>query len=543
MRPALALTLAAAVLASCACEPAHSDKPPPVTTTTPPPPAAPPSPVRRLTAEELNRTLADLFVGIALPVVEITEDAGKDFAQEVQRQVVSDLYVEQLRAGINAVVDVIVDEQAAFLVRAPNDAADERAVVDETFAVLLPRAFRRAVDADERAVFVDFFAARSAAGDPFDVALALSLQAILQSPAFIYRLELSGDVSTADEDGRIAVSSVEMASRLSYFLWGSMPDDALLQAGIEGRLATEEGIAAEVDRLLADPRFVEAMTSFHRQWLDFDRITTTNKSAERFPQYNEFLRQAMRREADQFIALLVEEDPTLRGLLTSRRTRLLPGLGPVYGVNVPFDDATVELPEDRSGFLTQAHFLASHGHAVEGSPVLRGVFILERLVCEPPPAPDGSIDTTPPSADLDEEAAPRTNRQRYARHSTDSLCASCHAAIDGIGFGLEGYDSIGQYRTTDNGLPVDESGNLDGTRVGGDFTGARELGEKLADSAVVQECVARHWFRFANGRREQAGDDNDIATATSTFTADDTAIPSLLRALAQSKAFRFRSAS
>jgi hypothetical protein len=504
---------------------------------TPAAPSTPPSPVRRLTAEETNRTLRDLFPAHSLPTVELTEDRGKDFAQEVQRQPVSDLVIEQLRAGIIDVTASLAEDLDTLLPRRPTDEADEVVVVEELLEGLLPRAFRRPVPADDRQRFVDFFIARRADGDPFTVALQLTLQAVLQSPGFVYRLELDGRVDDADDRGRVPVSSVEMASRLSYFLWGSMPDDTLLQAGIDGRLATTEGLLAEVDRLLADPRHVEAMLSFHRQWLEFDRILTTNKSAQRFPQYNEFTRQAMRREADQFIAMIATEEPTVRALLTSRRTRLLPALGPVYGVDVDTDDQEVELPDDRSGILTQAQFLASHGHALEGSPVLRGVFVLERLVCEPPPIPDASIDITPPT---DEGPEPRTNRERYAQHTNDPVCASCHIGIDGIGFGLEGYDSIGRFRTVDNGFPVDDSGSLDGTRIGGAFSGARELGRKLADSEVVHDCVARHWFRFANGRREQSGDRDDIAAAATALTAADTAIPALLRAIVLTDAFRLR---
>lgn len=515
----------------CGLSPAGDPRP------TPAPPQTPPSPVRRLTAEETNRTLRDLFPAYSLPAVELAEDRGKDFAQEVQRQPVSDLVIEQLRAGIIDVTATLAEDFDALLPRQPTDEADEVVVVDELLEGLLPRTFRRAVTDEDRQRFTDFFLARRADGDPFGVALQLTLQGVLQSPAFVYRLELDGDVGAADDAGRIPVSSVEMASRLSYFLWGSMPDDALLQAGIDGRLATKEGLLAEVDRLLDDPRHVEAMLSFHGQWLDFDRILTTNKSAERFPDYNEFTRQAMRREADQFIAMIAEEEPTVRALLTSRRTRLLPALGPVYGVDVASDDEEVELPEDRSGILTQAQFLASHGHALEGSPVLRGVFVLNRLVCEPPPIPDASIDITPP---VEDGVEARTNRERYAQHTNDPVCASCHIGIDGIGFGLEGYDSIGRFRTTDNGVAVDDSGTLDGTRIGGAFNGARELGQKLADSEVVHDCVARHWFRFANGRREQSGDRDDIAAAATALTAADTAIPALLRAIVVTDAFRLR---
>jgi len=535
MRRNLLLVWAGLITASAGCD-VFVD-PPPVAVDVPPQQVAL-SPVRRLTSEELNRTLRDLFRADSLPTVAITEAPGKDFAQEVQGQAVSDLYVDQLRAGAIAVTDAVAANESALLVRAPTGTDDEVAVIDETLQLMLPRAFRRAVADDERQQFVDFFAARRAAGDPFTVAVQLMLQGMLQSPSFIYRLELDGAAADADDRGRVPVSSTEMASRLSYFLTGSMPDDELLQAGINGDLATVEGLQRQVDRLLADPHFVDAMVSFHSQWLDFDRINRTNKNAERFPQYNEALSSSMRREADQFISLLVEEEDSLRALLTTRRTRLMPNLGPIYGVDVPGNDSVVTLPEDRSGILTQAQFLASHGHGLEGSPILRGVFVLERLVCEAPPVPDASVNLSPPEALPDD--APLTNRDRYKQHTQDPVCLSCHVAIDGIGFGLEGYDSIGQHRTVDNGLPVDETGSLAGTRVGGTYEGAVELGQKLADSPVVHDCVARHWFRFANGRREQTADRDDIAAATAAFTAEDTAIPALLRALVATDAFRLR---
>jgi hypothetical protein len=530
----------ALLVIATACPTQLDPQPPPAPAPSPPSGPTPPptSPVRRLTAEELNRTLRDLFPATQLPVVELSEDRGKDFAQEVQRQPVSDLLVEQLRAGVIDVSEALVDDLDALLPRYPVDEADEAVVMSEVLETLLPRVFRRGIADDERQRFVDFFVARRAEGDPLRVAVALMLQGVLQSPAFLYRLELVGDVADVDDEGRVPVSSVEMASRLSYFLWGSMPDEALLAAGLDGRLATTEGLVAEVDRLLADPRHLQAMLSFHSQWLDFDRILTTNKSAERFPAYNEFIRQAMRREADQFIRLILEEDPTLRALLTSRRTRLLPGLGPVYDVAVQTDDQIVELGADRSGILTQAQFLASHGHALEGSPVLRGVFVLERLICEPPPIPDASIDITPPR---DEGEPAVTNRDRYRRHTEDPVCASCHLSIDGIGFGLEHYDSVGRFRATDNGVDVDASGSLEATPVGGTFSGARELGQRLADSDVVHACVARHWFRFATGRREQAIDRTDLAAAAAALSTSQTSLPALLRAIVLTDAFRLRS--
>ncbi len=502
------------------------------------PAAAPATPVRRLTAEELNHTLRDLFPAVVVPDVALTEDNGRDFAQEAERQVVADLGVEELRAGANdvaaAVAAAVARDPLALFPRAP--AGDTRAVVDEWLAEFLPRAFRRPVTADERRLFGDFHAARAAA-DGDDVGLQLVLQAILQSPSFLYRLELD-EGGPPDDRGRVPVSSVEMASRLSYFLWGTMPDDRLLQLGIDGDLATPGGLRDEARRMLADERSRDAILSFHRQWLDFDRVLRTNKDASRFPQYNEFLRGAMRREADRFIEHVFATDPTIRALLTSRQTRIVPGLGPVYGVTVTEDDALVELPAERSGLLTQAQFLASRAHAVEGSPVLRGVFVLERLICAPPPQPTGDIDITPPTAD--DPGAATTNRDRYAAHVNLPTCRGCHAAIDGVGFGLEAYDAIGRHRTTDGGQPVDDSGDLTATPVGGTFVGARELGERLAESPVVADCVARHWFRFANGRREQPGDADDLERLNASLADSDGDIPALLLALIESDAFRTR---
>ena len=534
MRRALVLScLLAAVPFSCICQGAD---PPPVVE--PAPSAAPATPVRRLTAEELNRTLRDLFPLTVVPSIDLTEDRGKDFAQDTTRQVVSDLFVEQLRAGVNVVAAAVVADRVALLPREPAGLDDEAAVVDELLQSLLVRAFRRPVDDAERQRFVDFFVARrSGDNGSFDAALQLTLQGVLQSPAFLYRLELNDDAVAADDEARVPVTSVEMATRLSYFLWGSMPDTALLQAGIDGELSTSAGVAAQTARLLADPKSKDAILSFHRQWLDFDRILVSNKSPERFPQYNEFIRQAMRREADQFIAMVFEQDASLTSLLTSKQTRVLPALNSIYGTTATTDDEQVTLPAERSGLLTQAWFLGSRGHAVEGSPVLRGVFLLDRLICEPPGTPDGSIDTTPPQP---EEGATLTNRDRYREHSSSPVCFSCHEAIDGVGFGLEAFDSIGRFRTVDNGHPVDSSGTLDGTRIGGTYDGAVELGQALAKSEVVHDCVARQWFRFATGRREQAFDGTDIAAVVGEFDAADTDIRVLLQALVTTDAFLLR---
>jgi hypothetical protein len=187
--------------------------------------------------------------------------------------------------------------------------------------------------------------------------------------------------------------------------------------------------------------------------------------------------------------------------------------------------------------ITQASFLASRAHAVFPSPVLRGVFVLDRFLCQTPPPPLPSVDVTPPVAD--DERAPTTNRDRYTQHTFDPVCQSCHAGIDGIGMGLEGYDAIGRFRTVDNGFDVDDSGTLADTGVGGSFNGGPELAALLADSSLVSECVARQWLTWTRGRAEDDVDWPAVEAAAAHFQAADGDIRELLVAIVKSSSFRF----
>ena len=506
----------------------------------PPPPDVPPSPLRRLTEDELNHTLRDLFAGISLPHVTVTEDIGREFEGETSTQQPSDLVVEQLRAGMNAVSAAAVSHKDLLLPLQPTGPEEYAAAANALIDAFLPRAFRRPVVPSEASLFRAFFDERAAEAD-FDSALQLLLQAILQSPSFLYRFELAP--TAGDGTGRVLVEPYEMASRLSYFLWASMPDQELFEAARTGELWREDIVMAQARRMLADPRAEDAILSFHRQWLEFDRILQINKDASVHPTYNETLRQSMREEANRFILDVFINDGTLRSLLTSRTTHVNAVLAQLYGIPAPAATwERSELPADRAGILTQAQFLASHAHAVDPSPVLRGVFVLNRLLCESPPQPAGNINITPPS-EQDEGGAGRTNRERYRAHEDIPSCKSCHVAIDGIGFGLEGFDAIGASRTQDNGRPVDASGSLEATAVGGTFTGAAQLAQILADSDQVERCVLNHWFRFGMGRHELPVDEPDLLAVREAFRAADGDVRELLVALVASDSFRTRKAT
>jgi hypothetical protein len=509
------------------------------------PPAADASvaqaPIRRLTQAELNRTVRDLFPGVDVPFVALNDGEGKGFEGDVERQTPSDLVVEQLRTGAIDVAAAAASRLDLVLPRQPSaDVEDQRAVGHELIAAFGPRALRRPLEEREALAYGALFD-QMLDQHNFRVAVQLVLQAFLQSPSFVYRVEIgTGD---PDDEGAIAIAPYEMASRLSYLLWGTMPDQALFDAAAANELQTPEQLEAQARRMLDDEKAHDAILSFHRQWLDLDKVLTTNKDAATYPTWNDQLRRSIRTEADKMIEEVVfSGDATLRSLLTTTTTRVDAPLAALYGIPAPASDwDLVELPgEQRAGLVTQAAFLASRGHAVNPSPVLRGVWVLERLLCEAPPPPMAGISTDPP--DAEDEPAPTTNRQRYSQHTFDPVCQGCHAGIDGIGFGLESYDSIGAFRTTDSGLPVDNSGSLEATSLGGTFAGGPELAALLGDSDIVRACAVRHWLDYAHGRKQERADTAQFDDVDAAFESAGGDIKELLVALVTSEAFRTRPA-
>jgi Protein of unknown function (DUF1592)/Protein of unknown function (DUF1588)/Protein of unknown function (DUF1595)/Protein of unknown function (DUF1585)/Protein of unknown function (DUF1587) len=505
-----------------------------------------PAPLRRLTQAELNRTVRDLFPGITMPAVALSDGqpppgSGAKMDGDVTRQTPSDLVIEQLLSAVSAISAAAVASPGFPYSQPPSaDVEEQRAVGGQLVDDFGPRALRRPFESGERDRYVALFD-DVLAQEGFVVAVRATLQAFLQAPSFVYRVELGAGTPAGE---MVPVRGYEMASRLSYFLWGTMPDAALFARAADGSLDNEQGLLDEASRMLDDPKARDGVLAFFRQWLDLDRILTTNKDADVFPAsvYNEELKAAMREEADRFVlSVMFDDDARLETLLTSTRAPVNATLAALYGVPAPATDWDfVELPAaQRAGILTQAQFLAARAHAEHPSPVQRGIFVLDRLLCEPPPVPDGAIDTTPPPA---EEGVRTTNRDRFAQHAFDPVCQGCHVAIDGVGFGFEGYDAIGRFRTVDNGLPVNDRGSLDGTAIGGTYHGAVELAQMLAGSDVVRRCVARHWFRNSLGRREVMQDAKNLEFVFGAFSAADGDMKSLLLAIVLSPSFRNRPA-
>jgi hypothetical protein len=399
------------------------------------------------------------------------------------------------------------------------------------------RAFRRPLRDVERTQMRDLFAA----AESFDVGIRLVLQAFLQSPYLLYHVE-AGEAA-ADGETVVPLTSYEVASRLSYFLWDSMPDDDLLDAADAGALTTVEDVRAQAERLLADPRSRAAIASFHLQWLQVDGLENIEKDEVLFPGFDTALAEAMKTETVDFADYVLREgDGSLDTLLTAPWSVIDdPALAELYGVGVPAAHVPGEPLEldaaERAGLLTHAGFLARFAHTNQTSPVHRGVVIRTNVLCQQlPPVPE-DVDNTPP-----DPAPDATTRERFAEHTSNPECAACHVLIDGIGFGFEHYDAVGAFRTMEGTLPVDASGNLLAVSdiPEGEFDGAIELSAMLAQSEEVRRCVAQQWFNFGMGRVQ--GDEDDCSTDQiyERFEASEWNVRELMLAVVETAAFRYR---
>jgi mono/diheme cytochrome c family protein len=322
---------------------------------------------------------------------------------------------------------------------------------------------------------------------------------------------------------------------------GTMPDQTLFDAAKANRLGTATEIEAQARRMVADPKLRGSMLEFHRQWLELDRLEReASKDPTLYPTFTAALKNAVREESDRFVAaVMVDGDGSLRALLTSPTTFVNADLAKLYGVAAPASGwaAATLKPAERAGILTRANFLASHAHALSGSPPLRAVAIMRRLMCTSLPPPPGDADTSPPKPQPGD--APKTNRQLFEARTAGS-CQGCHGIIDPLGFGLENYDAIGGYRTMDNGFAVNAAGIIKGTDVDGPFTGGVELSQKLAASKTVASCAAKTWFEYGIGRDVGTADACRLAKLNLALSEAGGDVRELLVSLVKSPEFIYR---
>lgn len=405
------------------------------------------------------------------------------------------------------------------------------------------RAFRRPISEAEQAPFLDLFQAR-ANERGFEAGIEAVIRALLQSPQFLYRFESSRDAPVHEGRG-YALSDYELASRLSYFLWNSMPDDELLAAAAAASLRDSAELEAQARRLLAHPKARAMVLDFYRQWLATRRLGSMVRVTEE--QGELALGASWKASLEQFLDWTFwEGGGTLRALLESQVVFVDAALAELYQVPLgrelqPGEWAMVEFePAERAGLLTQPALLALLAHEEQSAPIQRGVFVLERLLCQPPPSPPPSVDQSPP-----DPAPGLTTRERFREHTEQPACAACHRLIDPFGLGLESFDQLGRLRSEENGHAIDVSGTVVGTRdenLHGAFNGARELVERLVASPQVRQCVVTQWYRYALGRAEESVDMCSIQQVEAAMAQHDGSLREMMIAIVLSDAFRYRQA-
>jgi hypothetical protein len=438
-----------------------------------------------------------------------TRPEGFPFDTHADAGVVNAVRVEGWLAAGEAVADRVLQNPGALLGCDPNQEACVRGWLTE----LLPRAFRRPVTTVEveRYVVAVLGAADRTEG------LQVAVQGVLSSPELLYRPEVG-------EGGRL--NKWETASALSYWLWSAPPDEALTAAGLAEGAARRAAAA----RLLDDPRADAFLGRFVSQWLGLEPVGIADRSEALYGPIDGALRAQMVAETEDVFAALVRDGGTLRDLYTADWTIAGPAVRALYGL--PSGDGRVTLPPERAGVLSHASLLFATSHSDQSSPIRRGLMVRTRLLCETFPAPPPTAGGVP---DVDPTA---TTRERFAQHTDNPACASCHDYIDGLGFGFEHFDAVGAWRETENGAPIDATGLLRdvegrGTETEATFESIAQLGAALAASEAAPRCLTAQVVRYALGV-EVAVDDPRLDGVVEAFAVSGYELRALLLALAES---------
>jgi len=504
------------------------------------------TPIRRLTRFEYNNTVRDLLGDATNPAdVLPPEEEVAGFNNQAAALTSSDLLIEQYMKVAEDVSGRAVLNIAALLPECdPMLDGDDACAMSfiESFA---KRAFRRPVSQTEveRLKSVFDWAVNEPDLGRFEDGIQVVIEATLQSPSFLYRAELGSE--TPVEGDVVPFTSWEMATKLSYMLWNTMPDAELFAAAEADELRTKEQIAAQADRMLEDDKARDLIRNFHTQWLLLTHLDSVTKDANVYPAFSGSLRPLWTEEIQAFIEhVILEGDGSLQTLLTADYSFMNEELASFYGDDV-VDSVTgpefrqVQLDADRrSGFLTSAGLMATHANVNQSSPVFRGKFVREQLMCNTLPLPPNDLVIEPPQLDPE-----KTTKEQFEEIGANPACAGCHTLMNPIGFIFEHYDGVGQWRDQQNGKDIDAVGEVVQTDdIDGEYDGAIELASALAGSTQVQECVSSQWFRFAYNRTVTAEDSCSVEQLNQVFVDSNFNIKALLVALTQTNAFLYRRA-
>ncbi len=497
-----------------------------------------PSPLRRLNRDEYTATVQDLLdihldIGHALP---IDGAGGEGFDNAAETLFLSPLHSEKYMETAKLAMDFAAKEyksRARILVAKPGPGVTADQAARKVLAAFLPRAFRRPVAEADLLPYLDLFRAARKAGEDFEPAIFFALRGALVSPLFLFRTE------PVDR-----VDSYALASRISYFLWGSQPDELLTDLAASGRLQDPEVLRQITRRMLKNDRSWNMAKRFTEQWLH-TRDLTGDKApdAKLFPTYSsdEELRGDIRIQPQQFFRELLVRNLSVLNLIDSKYTIGTSNLSKHFGfklavrANQAKQPQWVELPENtnRGGLLGMPAVLAVSSYPYRTSPVLRGTWILDSLLGTPPPPPPPNV---PPLEESAAGAAPKSVRERLEKHRSNAVCAGCHAQMDPLGFALENYDSIGRWRDEDGGRPIDNSGEMsDGTKIQGP---AQLKAALMVHKELFVRNLTKKLLGYALGRGLTLRDSCTVDAIVAEVKAKDYSAQALVESIVLSTPFR-----
>ncbi|HYJ11941.1 MAG TPA: DUF1592 domain-containing protein [Polyangiaceae bacterium] len=488
--------------------------------------------LRLLTQAEYRASLELLFGDVTTPL-ELPEDTPVAGYISIGRAsaTVSTFAAEAYEAASRAVTaEVFADASRWPIVVGCQPLADlSDACVDTFVRSFGKRAFRRDLTDVEAQQWVKVARDAAALSTSAATGLSTATSGLLQSPNFLYRAEVNAlDVASQ----RLKYDGPSMASRLSFFLTGKPPSPELLAAAALGQLDTVEGVRAAAAPMLQDPAALENVNVFFNEYSQAQAVLKAQKDPALFPTFNQALQNSMLEGTRLFIKnIVLAPGADVRSFFTSDQTFADALLAPIYGVLAPpsgFAQVTVPAETGRAGILGQAGVIAGHSKADHSSPTIRGLFILSSFLCITPDPPPGDVITLLP------EDPNLTERQKLDLHRTSKTCAGCHALFDPLGFALEHFDSIGQYRATEHGLTIDATGSLNGVP----FDGQAELGAVLSQSPEAMTCMMRNFYNSANARTDDEADLPVIEQLATTLASRNYVFSDFVAEFIASDAFR-----
>jgi hypothetical protein len=482
-------------------------------------------PAHRLNRAEYNNTVRDLIgVNLKLAADLPPDDSGYGFDNIGDVLTLSPVLMERYFAAADRITRN-PDFQKRLLV-CEAQRLEQPGCARQILSAFASRAYRRPVTPEEVDRLMRFVNQAQQEGDTLDNGIVLAVRAVLVSPNFLLRIE------------RNSGGDVELASRLSYFLWSSMPDDELLQVAEDGRLREPGELETQVRRMLADPKSDALVENFGGQWLEFRNLNQARPDRKLFPAFDWKLRNAMRRETVLFFEAIMREDRSIFDFIDADFTFLNERLALHYGIEGVTGDEFRRVTLDgvqRGGVLTQASVLTVTSYPTRTSPVLRGKFLLANILNTPPPPPPAGV----PGLGGAEGATHATMRQQMEEHRANPVCAGCHMRMDPLGFALENYDAIGRWRTTDGEAPIDASGTLPDGRSFSGPVGLRQILKAQPDA--FRDALVSKMLTYALGRGLDTADEPAIEAIRHRLASHGDRFSELVLGIVNSAPFQMRS--